>query len=135
MAALPAVGLACVRFAADHPLVYRPMFGPECDKSDHADLLAAGHEALGVLIAAVATCRSAGPIGQADVHQVALAVWALSHGLASPHAVGILAPVMPGDLDMMARRLMHKRVDGVRRREAASHVANGSADRGRKRPD
>jgi len=116
MAGLLAVGLAYVRFGADQPAVYRLMFGPECDKSAHPDLMLAGHEALSVLIDAVAACKAAGLIGNADVQQVALAGWSMSHGLASLHADGILASTMPGELDGMARAVMQLLVDGVARR-------------------
>ncbi|MCJ0762967.1 TetR/AcrR family transcriptional regulator [Variovorax terrae] len=116
MAGLMAVGLAYVRFAADHPAIYRLMFGAECDKAAHPDLMAAGHEALTVLIEAVATCKAAGLIGDADVQQVALAGWSLSHGLASLHADGLLAAAMPGDLQATAHALMRMLIDGVRPR-------------------
>jgi len=116
MASLLAVGLAYVRFAADRPAIYRLMFGPECDKAAHADLMAAGHEALAVLVDAVVACKSAGLIGDADVQQVALAGWAMSHGLASLHADGILATAMPVALDTTAHTLFGMLIDGVRPR-------------------
>lgn len=119
MSGLIGVGLAYVAFAADHPAIYRLMFGPECDKTAHADLMAAGHEALSVLVDAVADCKRAGLIGNADVQQVALAGWSLSHGLASLHADGILAQSMPTDVQATARALMQMLVDGVRPRAAA----------------
>jgi AcrR family transcriptional regulator len=124
MAGLMAVGLAYVAFAADHPSIYRLMFGRECDKSTHPELMAAGHEALAVLMDAVAACKAAGLIGNADVQQVALAAWSLSHGLASLHADGMLAARMPGDLDATARTLMRMLVDGVRSRPAPKRSAN-----------
>jgi len=117
-AALLSVGVAYVAFAGDHPAIYRLMFGPECDKSAHPDLMAAGHEALSVLIEAVAACKVANVIGDADVQQVALAGWSLSHGLASLHADGILAATMPGDLDATARVVLRMLLDGVRARPA-----------------
>jgi AcrR family transcriptional regulator len=116
MDGLVAVGLAYVAFAADRPAIYRLMFGPECDKAAHPDLMAAGHEAFGVLVEAVQRTRAAGLIGQADVGAVALAGWSLSHGLASLHADGILAATLPVDLDAAARTLMGMLVDGVRPR-------------------
>jgi len=116
MAGLMAVGLAYVAFAGDHPAIYRLMFGPECDKAAHPDLMAAGHEALAVLIDAVTACKVAGLIGDADVQQVVLAGWSLSHGLASLHADGILAATMPGDLDSTAHVVLSMLVDGVRPR-------------------
>jgi len=120
MAALVGVGLAYVAFAGDHPRIYRLMFGAECDKAHHPDLMAAGHEALSVLIDAVADCKAAGLIGRADVQQVALAGWSLSHGLASLHADGILAQTMPRDLDATARTLIRMLVDGIRPRPATT---------------
>ncbi len=116
MSALMAVGLAYVAFAGDRPAIYRLMFGPECDKAGHPDLLAAGHEALSVLVDAVSTCKAEGLIGDADVLQVALAGWATSHGLASLHADGILAATMPGDLQSIARVVFGLLFDGVRPR-------------------
>jgi AcrR family transcriptional regulator len=134
MAALVAVGLAYVKFAADHPAIYRLMFGPECDKAAHPDLMAAGHQALSVLIDAVAACKAAGLIGDADVPQVALAGWSLSHGLASLHADGILAASLPQDLNATARALMHMLVDGVRpRRVQVKTSAEGPPDESPKR--
>jgi AcrR family transcriptional regulator len=116
MAALVGVGLAYVAFAGDHPRIYRLMFGAECDKANHPDLMAAGHEALSVLVDAVIACKAAGLIGDADVHEVSLAGWSLSHGLASLHADGLLATSMPGDLHAQARALIGILVDGVRPR-------------------
>jgi len=113
IAGLTAVGLAYVAFAADHPAIYRLMFGPECDKTNHPALMAAGHEALQVLVDAVAACKTAGLV-KGNVQQVALAGWAMSHGLASLHADGILAATMPGDLQATARALFRMLVDGVK---------------------
>jgi AcrR family transcriptional regulator len=117
---LIALGLAYVGYAADHPAIYRLMFGPECDKTSHPDLMAAGHEALAVLIDAVARCKAAGVIGDADVQQVALAGWSLSHGLASLHADGILGVSIPVEIETAARKLMVMMVDGVRPKSAPS---------------
>lgn len=113
MDALLAVGVAYVGFAADHPTVYRLMFGPECDKSAHPDLLAAGQDAFGVLMGAVADCAASGLIGAGDVQNVALAGWALSHGLASLHADGILAATIPVDLRVASRQVLSALIDGL----------------------
>lgn len=117
LAGLRAVGLAYVAFAADHPRIYRLMFGGECDKARHPDLLAAGHAAMSVLIESVAACRTAGRLVTDDVLAVALAGWSLSHGLASLHADGMLAG-MPGTLPDTAATLIGFLVDGVRSRPA-----------------
>lgn len=131
MDALVAVGLAYVTFAADRPAIYRLMFGPECDKAAHPDLMAAGHEAFGVLVDAVEGTRIAGLIGEADTRAVALAGWSLSHGLASLHADGILAATLPVDLDSAARALMGMLVDGVRPREPVKAPASRRSPRSR----
>lgn len=110
---LTAVGLAYVEFAADHAAIYRLMFGPECDKANHPELMAAGHAALSVLVEAVAACKAAGLV-KGDVQRVALAGWSMSHGLASLHADGMLAATMPGDLQATARALFKMLIDGVR---------------------
>lgn len=115
MKALLAVGMAYVAFAADHPSIYRLMFGPECDKSAHPELMTAGHEALSVLINAVAECAKAKKLGTVNVQHVALAGWSLSHGLASLHADGMLEGRVPaGALNETARTLMRFLIDGVR---------------------
>jgi AcrR family transcriptional regulator len=131
MEALVAVGLAYVAFAADRPTIYRLMFGPECDKATHPDLMAAGHEAFGVLVEAVEDTRTAGLIGEADSRAVALAGWSLSHGLASLHADGILAATLPVDLPTAARALMGMLVDGVRPRPPVSARASRRSPRSR----
>jgi AcrR family transcriptional regulator len=112
-AALLAVGIAYVGFAADHPAIYRLMFGPDCDKAAHPDLLAAGSEAFAVLTRAVSDCAARGLINAAEVQQAALAGWALSHGLASLHADGILAATIPADPRVVAPQLLGCLIDGL----------------------
>jgi len=118
MQALLATGLAYVRFAADRPRTYRLMFGPECDKAHYPELMAAGHAALAVLHQAVADCQAAGLIAGSDTQQVALAGWAITHGLASLHVDGLLTSASaPEQLDATARGLLALLIDGVRNRE------------------
>ncbi|MES2940328.1 MAG: TetR/AcrR family transcriptional regulator [Pseudomonadota bacterium] len=115
MAGLMAVGLAYVRFAAGHPQTYRLMFGPECDKAAYPELMAAGQQAFGVLVDAVTACQAAGLVGlQADVGQLALAGWALSHGLASLHADGMLEGRLPVGLERTAEALFTLLARGAR---------------------
>ncbi len=117
MQALVATGLAYVRFAAERPRIYRLMFGPECDKASYPELMEAGHAALGVLQHAVADCQAAGVIGPADVQQVALAGWALTHGLASLHADGLLRGTDAAkEIDATSRALLEMLINGVRAR-------------------
>lgn len=111
LGALQAVGVSYVHFATVHPRIYRLMFGPECDKAAHPELMAAGRAAFGVLQAAVADCEAAGLLAPADPVQVALSGWSIAHGLASLHADGFLAGRDAGD---MAPAIMHMLINGVR---------------------
>lgn len=121
--ALVACGLAYVQFAADRPHIYGLMFGPECDKAHYPDLMEAGHAALAVLHHAVADCHAAGLIGAADVQQVALAGWALTHGLASLYADGLLSGTPAAShLDATARALIGMLINGVRPRVRTPHA-------------
>ncbi|MFT3922282.1 MAG: TetR/AcrR family transcriptional regulator [Myxococcales bacterium] len=114
LAALQSVGLAYVRFAAEHPSIYRLMFGPECDKASHPDLQAAGEEAFGVLLAAIQACHGAGELS-GNPGDIALASWSLVHGLASLHADGALAPVLPDvdDIQRAARSAIQLLLRGI----------------------
>ena len=115
MAALLATGLTYVRFAAERPRCYRLMFGPECDKASYPDLLQAGHAALAVLQQAVAECHAAKLIGDADVGQVTLAGWSLTHGLAALYADGLLAnTAAAAQLEATARALIEMLIRGLR---------------------
>lgn len=114
--ALVAVGLAYIAFAVDRPALYRLMFGPDCDKAAHPELMAAGHAAFGVLVDAVVAAQAAGLIGDREVGDVALAGWSMSHGLASLHADGLLAGRGGPDPSEAAKALMRLLVDGVRPR-------------------
>jgi AcrR family transcriptional regulator len=119
MDALIATGMAYVRFAAGRPRTYRLMFGPECDKAAHPDLMDAGHAALAVLHKAVADCSAAGLIGDAKVHHVALAGWSLTHGLASLHVDGLLVDTQASrQLEATARAVVTMLIDGIRTRPA-----------------
>jgi hypothetical protein len=77
-------------------------------------LLAAGQQALSVLLDAVAACQRAGRVPGDDPKMVALAGWALSHGLASLHADGILGAAFPMPLEDIARAVVPMLIQGVR---------------------
>jgi AcrR family transcriptional regulator len=113
LAALRAVGLAYVSFAARHPSVYRLMFGPECDKAAHPDLLAAGHRALAVLVQAVRDAQAAGRLRPGPPEPVALAGWSICHGLASLHTDGLLAATLPMPIGRAAEQLVDMLLAGV----------------------
>ena len=115
--ALSAVGEALVRFSARKPSIYRLMFGPECDKGKHPELLAAGHEALSVPARAVDVCAEAGLLATADRQAVVLAGWSLCHGLSSLHADGMLAALGPLDVQRTSKKLIRLLFEGVVRPE------------------
>ncbi len=85
-----AVGLAYLKLAGKHPVLYRTMFGNSGAKSEHPELLAAGRKALAVLQRAVAAARREGALSAVPEPLVTLAGWALVHGLSSLHADGLL---------------------------------------------
>lgn len=114
-AGLHAVGRAYLVFAATHAAIYRLMFAPVLDKSQHPELMVAGERALGVLMASVMAGQEAGAITAADPRLVALSGWSLCHGLASLHADGVLASVMPVDLGDVAPAILDLLEQGVAR--------------------
>ena len=113
LAALRAVGLAYVEFAAANPSVYRLMFGPECDKQAHPDLMIAGQRAYGVLVQAVCDAQAAGLVQPGPPEVVALAGWSICHGLASLHADGLLKDRLPLTIDQAAQRLVDMLLAGA----------------------
>ena len=123
LAALRAVGLAYVAFAARRSSIYRLMFGPECDKAHHPALMAAGQRALGVLVQAVREAQAAGRVPPGPPEMVALAGWSLCHGLASLHADGLLAGSMPVRVDTAAEALVDMLLAGAAPAAAAAAPA------------
>src|SRR5262245_36914996 len=81
---LQALGVAYVRFALAHPSHRRTMFGAEVgDKAAHPALHAASEEAFGLLVAAIAEAQRAGRVRAGDPRALAVAAWALVHGLSA----------------------------------------------------
>ena len=80
-ARLVGAGRAYVRFAVDHPAVFRAMFGSGIDKAAFPDLMAAADAASAVLRAEAGRARAAGAIA-GDVEAAALALWSAAHGVA-----------------------------------------------------
>ncbi len=113
LAALRAVGLAYVGFAVANPSVYRLMFGPECDKQAHPDLMIAGQRAYGVLVQAVRDAQAAGFVHPGPPEVVALAGWSICHGLASLHADGLLEGRLPLTIAQAAQRLVDMLLAGA----------------------
>lgn len=108
-----AVGRAYLQFADSHPQLYRMMFGPECNKLQHPDLLDAGQEAFGVVVRASQDCHDSGITGTHAVEDVAMAGWSVVHGLASLHADGVLGRITQRPLPDVAQSLFAILVNGV----------------------
>jgi AcrR family transcriptional regulator len=105
---LQALGVAYVRFALGHPSHVRIMFGPEIrDKRAHPALHAAAETAFGLLVASIAEIQRAGVARSGDPRELAVAAWALVHGLSALLIDGQLARRVrtAGDAEALARRV------------------------------
>jgi AcrR family transcriptional regulator len=79
-----ALGVGYVRFALAHPSHLRVMFGAEVpDKAAHPALEEAGRRTFGMLVEAISECQAAGQVRGGDVQELAVAAWAIVHGLAA----------------------------------------------------
>jgi len=104
---LQELGLAYVRFALEHPSHLRVMFGPEIrDKSSHPRLKAAGDRAFGLLVSTIADGQRAGRVQRGDAEELAVAAWALVHGLSALIIDGQLRKRVPNE--RAAQRLATK---------------------------
>jgi AcrR family transcriptional regulator len=81
---LQQLGVAYVRFALAHPSHLRIMFGPEIrDKTAHPALKAASERAFGLLIGGIVEAQRAGRVRRGNPEDLAVAAWALVHGLSA----------------------------------------------------
>jgi len=121
---LQALGVAYVRFALAHPSHLRIMFGPEIsDKAAHPALHAASEEAFGLLVAAIAEAQRGGHVRAGDARELAVATWALVHGLSA-----LL-------VDRQLREHVRTRADAERlAARVATVLHEGLASRAEKRP-
>ncbi len=75
---------AYVRFAAEHPAHFRLMFGPEAaEKWSSASLRAAETATFNICLDAVVEGQRDGLVREGDPREIALAGWAMIHGIAS----------------------------------------------------
>lgn len=98
---LAAVAVAYVRFALDHPALFRAMFAEPCDPGDvdRAAATAAIAEYVGTIV------RHAFP--GAEPAAMSTAVWALVHGLAFLHLDGKLDASSPEAVANRVRAAVH----------------------------
>jgi AcrR family transcriptional regulator len=79
-----ALGIGYVRFALTHPSYLRVMFGSEVpDKAVHPGLKEAGERTFTLLVQAIAECQAAGQVRSGAPEELAVAAWAIVHGLAA----------------------------------------------------
>ena len=104
---LQELGVAYIRFALERPSHLRVMFGPEIrDKSAHPTLKAAGDRAFGLLVGAIADGQRAGRVQRGNAEELAIAAWALVHGLSALIIDGQLRKRVPNE--RAAQRLATK---------------------------
>lgn len=120
---LLAAGVAYVRFALQHPAVFRLMFRPELhqhgieNENDPVEL--AGRESYQILLNATCLAQQEGLIAaDMDVQLLSIAAWSMVHGLAVlllDNSVQKLLPA-PQDDEQLARYVTRILSDGIRRR-------------------
>jgi AcrR family transcriptional regulator len=79
---LRAMGVAYVQFAVTHPSHYRVMFGADIVGVEHEELSQEGAGAFQVLVDAIAELQAQDLARRDDPRQMALFVWAATHGVA-----------------------------------------------------
>ncbi|MFJ1754818.1 TetR/AcrR family transcriptional regulator [Kitasatospora sp. NPDC088134] len=94
---LSRVAVAYVRFALDHPALFRAMFAEPCDPTDPDR--AAATAAMRQYVRAIVT----GVYPHADPDALATAVWAVVHGLAFLHLDGKLDTTSPETVTTQVR--------------------------------
>ena len=104
MRRLRALGLTYVRFALKHPSHFRVMFGREvADKSDLPELAQAANETFGLLASGVSASQAAGLAPKGEAMSLAVAAWAMVHGLAALLIDGQLTKLSGGSAEDLAR--------------------------------
>lgn len=116
-------GQAYFRFAMDHPLKYRLLFGtPLPDPAHHPAMMEEARKAFTVLLAGVAQMRGGVPsgLGDRELQLDAMFVWSVVHGMATIlqtaalHQLGLddatLRAAMPHALESIGRALSRKNV-------------------------
>jgi AcrR family transcriptional regulator len=87
-----AMGAAYVQFAVTHPSHYRVMFGADIFGVEHAELSTEGAGAFQVLVDALTELQAQDLARRDDPRQMALFVWAVTHGVAMLAIDGRLGP-------------------------------------------
>lgn len=91
-------GLAYVRFAFDHPGLYRLMFAPPLATGDGNPFLDdPGRRCLGFLRASIEACQQEGWLPGQDADQLAFLFWSSVHGAISLALIDRAPMPLPGD--------------------------------------
>jgi AcrR family transcriptional regulator len=91
-AALTAIAEAYVALAAERPHLFRLLFGPEvADKERHPEVRDAGLRAYGLLVETISAGQRVGVVRAGDAAELALAYWAVVHGIALLMLDGLVA--------------------------------------------
>ena len=84
---------AYVAWASEHRQLFHLMFGPEVVKAEHPEADAAAASALNRVEAVVAASQKAGLVtNRTPANELAVALWAFGHGLATVQLQGLLPP-------------------------------------------
>lgn len=82
LAGFKAMGVAYVQFAVAHPSHYRVMFGADIFGAEYSDLAEEGAGAFHVLVDAIVELQGQPLARHDDPRQMAMYVWATTHGVA-----------------------------------------------------
>jgi len=78
---LSRMGLAYVRFAAEHPAHYEVMFGSGSDQIGHEHWRQSGVQAFGLLEQTIREGQASGDVAPGDSRELASIVWSTVHGI------------------------------------------------------
>jgi AcrR family transcriptional regulator len=101
---LAATGEAYVFFAAEHPALFRLMFGPRKEDGHSEAVRAAGLSAFEALVRVVQDGMQAGAFRPGDARASAFTAWSLVHGMAQL-AIDRTGPLTPEDREGIAAKL------------------------------
>jgi AcrR family transcriptional regulator len=108
------LGLTYIRFAVAHPARFRLMFGRDVGRlSVHPGLKQAADETFALLVAGIERGQQAGLLRAGEPRELAMAAWAMVHGLSALLVDGQLSPGTQA-LEAFAFRVVQYLFLGVR---------------------
>lgn len=121
VSALRAIAETYVVSAAEHPHLFRLMFGPEvADKERYPAVRDAGMRAYQLLVDTIAAAQRAGAVRPGEREEIALGHWSMVHGVASLIVDGRLEERVQacGGVGALARKLAEQLELGTAPRKA-----------------